>query len=555
MYNPANAATIICIMIPKTSVSFMLGARWTYQAYINVHMIAFCALAAVTMLLAVLLTTVIALVPPICGLVAVVDSPWLTHHFGHCPFRQWLSMIGSLLAVVLVLPIVLLFSDYWARTVRADKIPAILATLLAIATGLAWQIHIVYDTPHPAKVQVAKVLIYSAYLMLMLLFSLLHLICASASRFNERFRLSARAAQADVRSIRLRYQIGASRIQKLVPAFWRFAGLQTMRNLAVILPMALGMIAWDASESWRARWPKELADFDFGPTLVICGVACAHTLIKLFTEKGRRVLNLALLYFLADMAFKVALQYKLNVVITSNALAISLVVLLRTWLLAPLRNFIAQARLVLISSAARAARLSRRPLVLLLRSFADERLSVTRTSGAFLFMMGEPTHPKFLEEIVSETLSGRGPVIALSDPSARMPPLLGALRDVVPDDTWRDRVLELIKSAQVIVCILGRTSSFQWELEQIVALGALSKTILVLGPGYPGTGTISEYNPVVARHLGLETAQWEKDNGEGIRCVVFDPKRSAWRAITSRKPTERAYIECLRISSEIIVPS
>ena len=103
-----------------------------------------------------------------------------------------------------------------------------------------------------------------------------------------------------------------------------------------------------------------------------------------------------------------------------------------------------QARVVLRSDI-------RRP-VLLLRSFTDDALRFTDLSWLEDVYQSDRT----FEEFITDRLWAVGPVVAIGRPNERIP-LSGAVREYLSHDDWRSRVSELVKSAEIVVIILGST--------------------------------------------------------------------------------------------------
>ncbi len=116
----------------------------------------------------------------------------------------------------------------------------------------------------------------------------------------------------------------------------------------------------------------------------------------------------------------------------------------------------------------------RRP-ILWLRSFASD----DREAACII----DQDVPLTFEQMVTESLSKYGPVVAIGRPGEELPPL-GALREYVGDD-WQIRVRELLSSAAVVVAILDDTPGLLWELKQIVDLGLHQRLILIIPAGQP----------------------------------------------------------------------
>lgn len=141
------------------------------------------------------------------------------------------------------------------------------------------------------------------------------------------------------------------------------------------------------------------------------------------------------------------------------------------------------ARRLSQASATRSAELDARSPVLLLRSFADDRLTVPSVLAARRPVLEAASlrGRSRLEECLAWQLSSLGPVLALADPDGPQKEL-GAARDQVAHDSWKPLVLDLMTEAQAIVFIVGDSPSYGWELEQAARSGSLAKCLFVVPP-------------------------------------------------------------------------
>jgi hypothetical protein len=108
-----------------------------------------------------------------------------------------------------------------------------------------------------------------------------------------------------------------------------------------------------------------------------------------------------------------------------------------------------------------------RPPVVLLRSFASDRIS--------LF-----AHWTF-EEQLAKVLRRIGPVISIGNPKDRLTPL-GAARLYVSDESWPDRVVKLLDSASCVVIFAGTTTGLLWEVETAIKRARRPESILIVLP-------------------------------------------------------------------------
>jgi hypothetical protein len=114
------------------------------------------------------------------------------------------------------------------------------------------------------------------------------------------------------------------------------------------------------------------------------------------------------------------------------------------------------------------------PPILFLRSFSDDQIEFRS------LLRGAIT----LEEDITRSLSYHGPVVAIGRPGETLPPL-GAARDYVRDDEWKNKVAEYMRSAAWVVMIIGKTAGLEWEVQHARAEGAVGKLILIIPPFEP----------------------------------------------------------------------
>jgi hypothetical protein len=127
----------------------------------------------------------------------------------------------------------------------------------------------------------------------------------------------------------------------------------------------------------------------------------------------------------------------------------------------------------------------RRP-VLLLRSFADERMSIadapsSAPSSALSSALtwGQMSSLARMEESIAEQLRPFGPLVAIGKPGEALPQL-GASRNYYSDAEWRAAALELMREALLIVVIAGVSPGLRWELEAIARAGHQSKLLVLI---------------------------------------------------------------------------
>ena len=125
-----------------------------------------------------------------------------------------------------------------------------------------------------------------------------------------------------------------------------------------------------------------------------------------------------------------------------------------------------------ILSANQLQRLDDRPPVVHLRSFAEERLQISKA----LF-----EDKSLLEEVILDNGMLVGPVVAIGQPGDLLPPL-GVARDYMPAEAWKVNVTRWIDEAQLIVIAVGPSPGLAWEATILQKRGLLAKSIFVIPP-------------------------------------------------------------------------
>jgi hypothetical protein len=113
----------------------------------------------------------------------------------------------------------------------------------------------------------------------------------------------------------------------------------------------------------------------------------------------------------------------------------------------------------------------RRPPVLILRQFDDDLLG---TGWA---------NPATFEHHIVNDLHRLGPTISIGEPGQRLQPL-GAAREYLTGDDWKQAVGRLIDQAGLIVVIVGSSESLVWELQEVMARGGKAR-LVILAPTAP----------------------------------------------------------------------
>jgi MFS family permease len=189
-----------------------------------------------------------------------------------------------------------------------------------------------------------------------------------------------------------------------------------------------------------------------------------------------------------------------------------------------------------------------RPMVLYLRKFADDSLTIrtaTYARRSFVDRLSPRRFERF-EEVLVRNLTTIGPVVALNPSGTDLAPI-GAARETLAADHWQTKIADWMAAAQLIVVgAAPETTSegFEWELREIDSQELWSKTLLVLPPV-----------PDVTMR-----ARWDRftkvftDTAMARHPIPYDPARTlaflgsptaGWSAITADQRTEWTYTEAL----------
>lgn len=124
----------------------------------------------------------------------------------------------------------------------------------------------------------------------------------------------------------------------------------------------------------------------------------------------------------------------------------------------------------------------RRP-ILILRSFRDDMLAVERDDEGIIERIRSITLSQghVFEETIAKALANFGPVIAIGRPG-EMLPALGAAREYLSNNVWKERATELVAQSSIVTVILGRGDSLRWEMETLFKMDAMPKVIAVFPP-------------------------------------------------------------------------
>src|SRR5215471_1698461 len=132
-----------------------------------------------------------------------------------------------------------------------------------------------------------------------------------------------------------------------------------------------------------------------------------------------------------------------------------------------------------VSGAERVLAEDARPPIVYLRPFGTDRAEIARRLSSWVRISPREGFEKTYEQRLARTLHKIGPLVAVGDPTERLP-LLGAARTYAPDESWQETVDELTGRAGVVMLHAGESEGFAWEVNHVVALNAPERVILSL---------------------------------------------------------------------------
>jgi hypothetical protein len=138
-----------------------------------------------------------------------------------------------------------------------------------------------------------------------------------------------------------------------------------------------------------------------------------------------------------------------------------------------------------LADAVRAQERDSRPPILYLRNFSDDVLTMPSSSLARTSLIERLSivNRQPFEEILVRHLSAKGPVVALSHPSSRLP-AIGAARLTLPNDKWQEQIRTWIAKAQMVVVAVTpprMSEGLYWEIEYLAQCAAVP-VVLVFSP-------------------------------------------------------------------------
>ena len=158
----------------------------------------------------------------------------------------------------------------------------------------------------------------------------------------------------------------------------------------------------------------------------------------------------------------------------------------------------------------------KRSPVLLLRSFGRDNISHTvynkiRARDYFGLEPGIKAIGRVLkgnigfEELLEEQFKPLGPFIAIGRPGEKLQ-AVGASRLYETDDTWKERVSELVDKSSAIIIVLDQTPGLMWELSHLTDV-QIRKKVLLLSVATPAQAKrqeiFSEWESLIAENAGI----------------------------------------------------
>jgi hypothetical protein len=215
----------------------------------------------------------------------------------------------------------------------------------------------------------------------------------------------------------------------------------------------------------------------------------ATALSPLFT--GRRRLRVAAhsaasaVCVLAGLAGM--LLFGVGTVITSPLFGLNVVIVMVSVALVVAGTLLyRRARRLAAYTAREVLRADPRPMVLYLRAFADDTLTIRSATYARPLLLERLSPRGFdrFEEVLARNLTAIGPVIAINPTGTDLAPL-GAARETLDPDDWQSQVAQWMREARLIVfgaAPITPAAGLAWELATVDGQQRWASTLLVLPP-------------------------------------------------------------------------
>jgi hypothetical protein len=212
------------------------------------------------------------------------------------------------------------------------------------------------------------------------------------------------------------------------------------------------------------------------------------------------------------------------------------------------RRLSMDARKLDAAAAAGSLKLSSVRPVVYLRAFADdEKVADAGVAQGFFQLQTE-------EEQLARVLNRIAPFVAIGDPRESKPDL-GATRIYVGSDKWKQRVIELLDHASLVVMRAADTQAVQWELQQSVSILAANRLLLVVPKGRRRYRAIKArcdayltkpLPELPRRSAGLKSVGWMVRFDPDWTPIFLPRARLRWLRGTIRAPYEQRLQYMLR---------
>jgi hypothetical protein len=197
-----------------------------------------------------------------------------------------------------------------------------------------------------------------------------------------------------------------------------------------------------------------------------------------------------------------------------------------------IKNMFSDARKLMVPNAHLLLDRDRRPPVLYLRSFQDDGSYARNTLLESLvesLPLSTVSRRHSYEERLVKIVWCVGPVIAFGRPGEPLPEL-GAARMYLPNLIWKREILELMRSARLIILRMGPSAGLKWELSAAAAAVRPERLILYFEP----RGAFSECLKEFWSKLPVSPSVLTSKSFSRARFIHFEPNWTPHPASTLR---------------------
>jgi hypothetical protein len=316
------------------------------------------------------------------------------------------------------------------------------------------------------------------------------------------------------------------------------AGVTVAGLLPFTWPLGLLLVALGVGMAWIPRLVTATAHHAGSGSELWTGqhrfrVACYTALSTVWVLTG---LLTMVLYGVGAVLTSPGYDYNVRIVFVGAALLAAATLLRR------------RARRLAALDADELLRRDSRPMVLYLRTFADDSLTIraaTYARRSFIDRLSPRRFERF-EEVLVRNLTMIGPVIALNPPGTDLAPL-GAARETLAADRWQPTIAGWMADAQLIVVGAApeaMTPGFGWELREIDSQGLWSKTLLVLPP-VPDVTVQTRWELFTTVFTDTTMARHPIPADPARTLALVGSLTVGWSAVTADQRTEWTYAEAL----------